>query len=206
MRLSRTHQVLLGLGAVVALLGVLGFRFNLTRSLPVGVYRVTPEAAVRGAIVNVCLPREVAEFARERGYLGPGSCEGGVRPLGKAVLALEGDVVTLQPDGIRVNGAAVPRSATVPRDSRGRPLPHYPWGEYRLGPGQIWLFSPYRPTAYDSRYFGPVRLDAIVSVLEPVWTWSFHLSGAGDRPQLASAPASNTQDTRPLPGGQGAGH
>ena len=206
MRLSRTHQVLLGVGAVIALLGVLGFRFNLTRSLPVGVYRVTAETAGRGAIVNVCLPLEVAQFARERGYLGPGTCDGGVRPLGKAVLALEGDVVTLQSDGIRVNGAVVPRSATVPRDSRGRPLPHHPWGEYRLGVGQIWLFSPSRPNSYDSRYFGPVRLDDIVSVLTPVWTWSFRLPGAGDHPQLASAPASSTPDARPPQGGQDARH
>lgn len=206
MRLSRTHRVLLGVGAVIALLGVLGFRFNLTRSLPVGVYRVTTETAGRGAIVNVCLPLEVAKFARERGYLGPGPCEGGVRPLGKAVLALEGDVVTLQSGGIRVNGAVVPRSATVPRDSRGRPLPHYPWGEYRLRAGQIWLFSPYRPNSYDSRYFGPVRLDDIVSVLKPVWTWSFRLPGTGDRPQLASAPAFSTPDARPLQGGQDARH
>jgi conjugative transfer signal peptidase TraF len=168
MRLSRTHQVLLGIGVVTALLGVLGFRFNLTRSLPVGVYRVTPEPAVRGAIVNVCLPREVAEFARKRGYLGPGLCDGGVRPLGKAVLALEGDVVMLRPDGIRVNGIAVPRSATVSRDSRSRPLPHYPWGEYRLEVGELWLYSPYRPNAYDSRYFGPVKREHVVFVLKPV--------------------------------------
>lgn len=143
MRLSRSHAVLLGLGAVVVLLGLLGFRFNLTRSLPVGVYRSTTEPVTRGSIVHVCLPSEVAEFARARGYLGPGPCTGGVRPLGKMVLALEGDVVTMRPDAIRVNGVMVPRSATVPRDSRGRSLPHHPWGEYRLDSGQLWLFSPY---------------------------------------------------------------
>jgi conjugative transfer signal peptidase TraF len=201
MRLARTHQVLLAIGAVIALLGILGFRFNLTRSLPPGVYRVTPEAAVRGAIVNVCLPREVAEFAKARGYLGPGSCDGGVRPLRKAVLALEGDVVTLRLEGIRVNGAAVPRSATVPRDSRGRPLPHYPCGEYRLEAGELWLFSPYRPNAYDSRYFGPVKLERVVSVLKPVWTWGFRVPGLGERSQLASTPRETA-----LQGGQHARH
>lgn len=197
MRLSRTHRILLGAAGVIALLGSLGFRFNLTPSLPVGVYRVTAETAGRGAIVNVCLPRELAEFARERGYLGPGSCEGGVRPLGKAVLALGGDVVTLRPEGIRVNGAVVPRSATAPVDRRGRPLPHYPWGEYRLGAGQIWLFSPHQPNSYDSRYFGPVKLDEVVSVLKPVWTWSLRLPGAGDHRRLASARQFSTPDAKP---------
>ena len=206
MKLSRTHSVLLGIGAVIAFLGVVGFRFNLTASLPVGVYRVTSEPAVRGSIVHVCLPREVAEFARERGYLGPGSCVGGVRPLGKAVLALGGDVVTLRPDGIRVNGAVVPHSATVSRDSRGRALPHYPWGEHRLESGQLWLFSPYRPNAYDSRYFGPVRTEHIVSVLEPVWTWSFRVPGHGERSRLASGRRVHTGPATSLQGGLDAGH
>lgn len=206
MRLSRTHRILLGVGAAVALLGVFGFRFNLTQSLPVGVYRVTPEAAVRGSIVHVCLPREVAEFARERGYLGPGSCASGVRPLGKAVLALGGDLVTLRPEGIRVNGETVPHSATVPRDRRGRPLPHFPWGEHRLDSGEIWLFSPYQPNAYDSRYFGPVRMEQVISVLKPVWTWSFRGSDSGERPEFASVPGSGLLRRISLEGGKDARH
>lgn len=171
MRLSRTHRVLLGTGAVVAWFGVLGFRFNLTPSLPVGIYRVTSALPVRGSIVHVCLPPDVAAFARERGYLGPGSCGTGVRPLGKQVLAVGGDVVTHQPDAIHVNGMRVPRSVTARRDSRGRPLPHHPWGEHHLQPGQLWLFSSYRANAYDSRYFGPIETQRVVSVLKPVWTW-----------------------------------
>lgn len=121
----------------------------------------------------------------ERSSRGSGGTSGraratAVQPLGKAVLALEGDVVMVQPDGIRVNGVAVSRSATVPRDSRGRPLPHHPWGEYRLEAGDLWLFSPYRPSAYDSRYFGPVKLEHVVSILKPVWTWSFRVPVWGD--------------------------
>ena len=206
MNLSRTHRILLGVGAAIALLGVFGFRFNLTKSLPLGVYRVSPAAVVRGSIVHVCLPRQVAEFARERGYLGPGSCPSGVRPLGKAVLALEGDVVTLRPDGIQVNGETVPRSAIVPRDSRGRPLPHHPWGEHRLGSGEIWLFSPYRPNAYDSRYFGPVKVEQVISVLKPVWTWTVRVSRPGERPVFASAPGSALSGGKSLKGGKDARH
>lgn len=193
MRLSRTHRVLLGAGLAVAGLGVLGFRFNLTSSLPVGVYRVTSAAPARGSIVHVCLPPEVADFARERGYLGPGSCPGGVRPLGKQVLALGGDVVTLRPEAVQVNGVRVPRSATVARDSRGRSLPHYPWGEYQLEPGQLWLFSSYRVNAYDSRYFGPIGADRVVSVLEPVWTWRAGADSADRRPGQVARGADRTR-------------
>jgi conjugative transfer signal peptidase TraF len=183
----RSSLVLFGIGGVAALLGILGFRFNLTGSLPYGVYHTTTEPAGRGSIVNVCLRPKAAAFARERGYLGPGSCEGGVRPLGKMVLAVGGDVVVLRPEGIRVNGVSIPHSATLPRDSRGRSLPHASWGEYRLRAGQLWLFSPYRRNAYDSRYFGPVGVERLISVLEPVWTWSFRAPGQGERPRFAAA-------------------
>jgi conjugative transfer signal peptidase TraF len=188
-RLPRTHAALLGLGGTIAVLGLLGFRFNLTRSLPLGVYRTTAAAVARGSIVHVCLPGEAAEFARERGYLGPGSCASGVRPLGKMVLALGGDVLTLQPAGIQVNGVTVPHSATVERDSRGRALPHHPWGEYRLQPGELWLFSPCRANAYDSRYFGPVRTDWVVSGLKPVWTWRGRSHPVDCEPGLAGGTA-----------------
>lgn len=197
MKLSRTHRILLGAGVVVAALGVLGFRFNLTPSLPPGIYRISSAPALRGAIVNVCLPPEMAEFARERGYLGPGSCGSGVRPLGKLVLATGGDVVVLHPEGIRVNGTLIPRSATLRRDGRGRDMPHYPWGEHHLRSGQLWLFSPYRANAYDSRYFGPIPSERVVSVLKPVWTWTAFSPWNAGEPRRASGGGNHPRQTTP---------
>ncbi len=162
--------VLVGIGVVFGVLWFLGFRFNLTASLPLGIYRESSDAPHRGSVVHVCLPRQVAQFARQRGYLGNGRCPAGVRPLGKVVLAVEGDVVTLEREAIRVNGAVVPNSMTVSEDSRGRAIPHYTWGEHRIEPGELWLFSPYHRNAYDSRYYGPVQASQIVSVLEPILT------------------------------------
>lgn len=159
---------LVGLGCLGALAGL---RFNLTASLPVGIYKIAAETPRRGSIVIVCVPRAAAELARERGYLGPGSCPGGVRGLGKIVLAAAGDVVTHQPTGLLVNGRPIPNSRTLAGDWRQRPLPHHPWGDHVLDAGQFWLFSPYRPNSYDSRYFGPVHASDIGSVLKPLWTW-----------------------------------
>lgn len=156
------------LASAIALLGLLGFRFNLSPSLPIGVYRVTSEPPVPGSVVHACLPRDVAEFARARGYLGPGSCAGNTRPIGKVVLATAGDVVTVSRDGLEVNGVPVPDSRTAPEDSRGRPLPHHAWGEHRLGRDELWLFSASHQNAYDSRYFGPLRKSDVISVLRPV--------------------------------------
>lgn len=171
MKLKHILAALIGVGVAVAGLGLLGFRFNLTASLPLGIYRVTAGQPVGGSIVRVCLPRAAADFARERGYLGPGSCPSRVRPLGKLVLAVEGDLVTLAPDAIRLNGTVVPNSETITRDSRGRVLPHYSWGNHGIGPEELWVFSPYHRNAYDSRYFGPVHTSHVVSVLKPLWTW-----------------------------------
>lgn len=173
---ARRGAVFLSAAAVLASLaaglgGLLGLRLNLTESLPTGIYRTITEAPRGGSVVMVCLPLEAAEFARARGYLGPGSCPGGVRGLGKIVLATAGDVVAHREEGLSVNAAPIPDSRALPRDSRGRTLAHHPWGEYVLGPRQLWLFSPYRPNSYDSRYFGPVDSSEVVSVLTPVWTW-----------------------------------
>jgi conjugative transfer signal peptidase TraF len=144
-----------------------GLRVNVSRSYPVGLYRVVGDSASvrRGSVVVVCLPAEWARFARQRGILGPGHCEGGTYGLGKMVLALEGDVVDLHPGGISVNGIPVPRSRTLERDSRGRPLPQYPRGRYVLRDGEVWLFSAHHPGAFDSRYFGPLPTTRIRSVV-----------------------------------------
>ena len=172
---SRYGRAFLGaavvLAALVSLGALLGLRLNLTESLPRGVYRTVGEAPRRGSIVVVCPPLDAAELARERGYLGPGSCPGGVRGLGKIVLAIGGDVVAHRKEGIAVNWKPIVNSGTLARDSRRRVLPHHPWGDYVLKAHELWLFSPYRPNSYDSRYFGPVDASDVVSVLRPVWTW-----------------------------------
>jgi conjugative transfer signal peptidase TraF len=173
--LSRFCSVFLGLvvvlAAVVGLGALLGLRLNLTESLPRGVYRTITEEPRRGSIVVVCLPLDAAELARERGYLGPGSCPRGVRALGKMVVATGGDVVAHREEGVLVNLKPIANSGTLRRDSRRRTIPHYPWGDYVLKARELWLFSPYRPNSYDSRYFGPVDASRVVSVLRPVWTW-----------------------------------
>lgn len=147
-----------------------GLRFMVTPSLPLGVYRTVGGPPMRGAIVMACLPEPAARLALERGYLWSGGCPGGAVLLGKVVLAVAGDTVTLGPEGIRVNGRAVPKSQPRERDSQGRLLEHYPYGSYVLAHGELWLFSPYHPLSFDSRYFGPVSNAGVLSRLVPVWT------------------------------------
>src|SRR2546422_11670272 len=87
------------LGSPVALLvtgWLAGLRLNLTGSLPVGLYVASGATSGRGALVLACLPPGVAAFARARGYVPRGgACLGGVVPIGKSVLAMAGDTVTV---------------------------------------------------------------------------------------------------------------
>jgi len=177
-----------GTAAVAALLCLGLVRINTSASLPRGLYLEIPRgwlgrAPARGDLVLVCAPAAAAELARRRGYLGDGPCgagaAGGAAALGKVVLAVAGDEVRFGDAGLAVNGRAVAASRALPRDARGRPLAHYPYGTWRIAPGELWLLAPYHPRSYDSRYFGPVAAAAVRGWLMPV------LAAADDRfPEL----------------------
>jgi conjugative transfer signal peptidase TraF len=162
------------LAAAAALLGI--GRFNTSASLPRGLYLEIPRGwlgrpPARGDLVLACAPAAGGELARRRGYLGNGPCgaggAGGAAALGKVVLATAGDEVAFDEDGLAVNGRAVAASRPESRDSAGRPLAHHPFGRWRLAAGELWLFAPYHPRSYDSRYFGPVMVEAVRGFLVP---------------------------------------
>ena len=157
--------------AVLAACWLAGLRLNLTGSLPVGLYLMSRAAPVRGAIVLACLPRGVAAFAKERGYVPPGgACPSGVLPVGKPVLALPGDTVTVTPTGLLVNAAPVPNSQPLTADRKGRPLPRLAIGRYLVRPGALWVVSSYSRFSFDSRYFGAVETRQIRASVRQLWT------------------------------------
>jgi conjugative transfer signal peptidase TraF len=165
-------RIALALVCVLVVGVVSGFRVNVSPSLPLGLYRTGGDATTveRGSVVIVCLPPEWARFALQRGILGPGRCRGGSFGLGKIVLAVGGDVVAFDEDGVTVNGEYVPNSRPPSADQHGRRIPHHPWGKYTLRAAEIWLFSPYQRAAFDSRYFGVISVSSVTSVVHPVWT------------------------------------
>lgn len=162
------------LGSPLALLAagwLAGLRLNLTGSLPVGLYFASGAAPVRGALVLACLPPGVAAFATERGYVPRGgTCPGGAVPVGKPVLAIRGDTVTVTPSGLLVNGVPVPNSQPLAADRKGRPLPRLAVGRYVVGPGELWVVSPYSRLSFDSRYFGAVETAQVRASLLLLWT------------------------------------
>ena len=163
-------------GAAVIVLGVacyaVGVRVNTTKSIPVGLYLSSSAPVGKGAYVMFC-PPEVGVFddAKKRGYIGGGLCPGGYGYLMKKVLAAKADAVTVADDGVRVNGVLLPMSVPLKTDKAGRPLPRYQVKSYELGDSEVLLMSDASGTSFDGRYFGPVNISQIRTVIRPVLTW-----------------------------------
>jgi conjugative transfer signal peptidase TraF len=146
----------------------LGLRFNLSPSMAPGVYRVTDGPIQRGATVIVCLPPALSTLAREREYISAGSCADGNAPIGKRVVAIPGDTVDVTLRGMVVNGKMMPNSRPLKADRDGRPLPRVHEGRYILAQRWVWLVSTYSERSFDSRYFGPVSVERVLTRVTPL--------------------------------------
>ncbi len=136
--------------------------WNVTPSLPRGLYWLSPRAAARDALVAFPVPPSVEDLVRTRHYLPPRAF------LVKPVAALPGDQVCTEGGTFTVNGQ--PRGAIATRDNAGRPLPH----PDVCGPvpdGSLYVVSPYA-RSFDSRTFGPIDARAVRGTVTPLWTSS----------------------------------
>ncbi len=159
------YAVLLGTGLIgYRLPAALGYCLNLTPSEPVGIYRLAPGGAERGALVWLKQPTGPTALVLRR--YAPANI-----PLIKRVAAVAGDVVQLGAHGVRIDGTLWPDSAPLDRDAEGQPLQHYQFGNYRVRTRQVWVLSQH-PRGIDSRYFGPVAISSVISQLIPVIVWS----------------------------------
>lgn len=158
-------SVPLGVLTLLAAFWGIGWRWNLTASAPRGFYSVTSPR--RGSYLAFC--PEDRGFSATRGYRLWGWCDDWRGRVLKPIVGWPGQTVRVTAEGTWIHGRLLPHTAPSARDSAGRPLTPYPFGTYRLGPGQFWTVSTYDPRSYDSRYFGPVR-DPYAEYLEPVWT------------------------------------
>lgn len=149
----------------------LGYRVNLTPSLPVGLYRLVNGPLQRGQIVAFCLDdMEFVQLARERGYLAAGSCTSGLRPLLKEISGLAGDNIRRHGDLIMVNDQVLSHTVTHDMDSQGRSMPPSYLRTGVIPPGKALLLSLHHDGSFDSRYFGLVPIVSLRPV-EPVITF-----------------------------------
>ena len=162
-RWRRAAAALLVAGVVLTVAGAAGphILWNLTPSLPRGLYVIRPVAPPRrGAVVSLPPPRDAADLIVGRGYLPPGAS------LLKLLVALPGDSVCIDRRSFSANHRVLGTVAN--RDSAGRPLVAFEFcGEVPEGYGVV---ATAAPLSFDSRYFGPVPLSTL-TVAEPVWTF-----------------------------------
>ena len=142
---------------------------NITPSMKLGFYRKTNGEIRHGDIIAFCLPEPTKTLGLSRLYIEKGRACDGSDPLIKEVIAIPGDRVVLQDEFVEVNDQRFPYR-TIYNDSEGRALSVYPRGEYPNTEG-YWLIGTHAHHSWDSRYWGAVKKDQILSKLRPLWTW-----------------------------------
>jgi conjugative transfer signal peptidase TraF len=136
--------------------------WNLTPSVPRGLYAVAPSRCLRvTTLVVVRPPPPLASLLDHGGYLPRGV------PLLKRIFALSGQTVCRIGTEISVDGIAA--APARERDSRGRPLPS--WQGCRIvGNDEVFLMNWDEPDSFDGRYFGPLPKAAVIARAIPLWT------------------------------------
>ena len=140
--------------------------------MPLGFYqRIDTSKIKQGDLVSVCLPKQIAAIALQRGYLRSGSCPSQVIPVLKQVIAIPGDTVTLTDSNIIVNGFKY-LAPFMPMDHNKQPLQKFiPNGIYRSS-GGYWIYGANDAVnSWDSRYYGAVNRAAIIGVYKPLLTF-----------------------------------
>jgi type IV secretory pathway protease TraF len=87
-------------------------------------------------------------------------------PLLKRIGAMSPQQVCIEKHIVRIDGVAEAVARTV--DGRG---PLSAWKHCRrLHDGELFLLSATNPASFDSRYFGPVAVSAVIGSAQPLWT------------------------------------
>ena len=149
-----------------------GARFNSSPSVPVGLYWTINKSIQKKDFVSFCPPlTSNFKIASDRNYFPKGSCPGGSTFLIKQVLAMKGDVITSNKNGVYINGHLVPYSKPFIEDVKGRHLPNFKIKNYRLKESELLLMTNQSITSFDARYFGLINKSQISAVLKSIITW-----------------------------------
>ncbi len=171
--------------SVRGIMSLAGIWINVSNSLPATLYQSYDGAGdlQRGDLVLSCLPDSYASFAHERGYLTGGNCRGGTAPVGKHVVALPGDHVIIDERGIMVNGRLIADSKPAVKDGMGRELVPARLNRV-LKSGELILSNP-GAISYDSRYFGAVASNLVISKIRPLTVFAGNNKSSGVSQDIA---------------------
>jgi type IV secretory pathway protease TraF len=130
-------------------------RFNISHSLPVGLYRLHPLARplTPGTLVVVDVPGWSARTV----------------PFLKPVAAVAGEWVCRVGQTLVIDHRDY---GPVYEAWRGDPLPSAIAADTcaTVPPGHVFLATT-APSSLDSRYYGPVAIEQIAATATPLWTW-----------------------------------
>ena len=162
---------ILFIGAMVAFPVLLVRSFmviNTTASLPPGIYHRTFEEPKRGDVVLISPPdKPVFREAIELGILSSGNSEAGSCPLIKIMAATDGDEIEIRKDGMFVNGEKLANSRR--QDWQITNMAELPISKKLKG--EALLYTPH-PLSFDSRYFGLIEHNTIISSIKPLLLWN----------------------------------
>ena len=137
--------------------------WNVSASVPVGLYRIVPEPAQRrGELVALRPSPTLARYMASRRYVEAGAL------LVKPVAAVADQQVCRTGAIVTIDGEVVATARAT--DHAQRPLPVWT-GCRRLRAGTVFLLASSVPASFDGRYFGPVATSNIVGRAVPLWTW-----------------------------------
>lgn len=159
----------------VFILGLLGYRFNFSPSMPIGVWKTKPtkkeDSILKGRVVLACLPKQpgVYNLILQHKLLPKGLCDDGTAPLLKPIAATKGDIVTINNHYILVNDQVIINSTALEPNKFKVNLPLLNEGKYIVNEDEVWLISKHHTHSLDSRYFGAVMKENIIAVMQPVW-------------------------------------
>lgn len=165
---ARLRRLLLLAGMATALLNHAAAKshqpvllWNLSASVPEGLYVVTDGAPSRGQLAVIQLPEAPRAFADARGYLPRHAL------LIKPVVAVTGDSVCRYGRLVTINGRLRAVAGSV--DGRRRLLPRWR-GCRHLRVAEFFVLSAVSGS-FDSRYFGPIKGNSVLGTAVPIWTY-----------------------------------
>jgi len=141
-----------------------GIRINVTRSFPLGFYRICDGNPECGDLVFLKPPENVVvQWGRENGAIS--------RPtMLKRIYGMEGDNVEVSREGVCINGTLIENSKILEKKPDGTSIPSIAQSGVIL-PDGVWVMSEYSALSFDSRYFGAVPRENIEAKARPLWVW-----------------------------------
>lgn len=147
---------------------------NTTKSLPLGIYIQSDEPVEKGAYVAFCPPDSaIFAMARERGFIDAnnginnGHCDSGHGLMLKQVVAVKGDLLSIDREGVIVNEQKIPNTKQLATDSFNRSIPALRLVNRRVLESEVLLLANFHPRSFDGRYFGLVDSSLIVTRVKP---------------------------------------